>query len=255
MGRTKGNVAEREVAKLIKPWWSAIEPDSLFIRTPLSGGWSDDETRSEFKATGDLMTTSPTFPFDVEVKRRENWDEGTFFAGLPSPVWGWWKQAQRSAMLTFGRERRYPMLWLRQNRRPWLVVLAQSHVEMLFRGYRVDSLPSSLCSQCLQPRAACGCRVARPGSGTLGAPLHRWGPELNAVHFGAQWPVCFAADALLAVHPSRFCFGSDAAPERCPDQCPKCAALLRRVRGRHPLFRRCHECSWEWDEAHVRAAW
>src|SRR4051812_33410532 len=96
--RAKGNVAEREVAGLLKVWWLPVEPDAEFIRTPLSGGWGGPKLRGEFRASGDLMTTAKRFPFVVEVKRREAWVMKNVLKGQPSPVWGWWRQAQVAAL-------------------------------------------------------------------------------------------------------------------------------------------------------------
>ena len=120
MSRQKGNVAEREVAALIKEWWRKLEPKADFVRTPLSGGWgATKEVRAGFKASGDLMTTATRFPFTVEVKRREGWTMERLTQGKKSPVWSWWRQAQTQADemdLT-------PMLWLRKSREDWRIIL------------------------------------------------------------------------------------------------------------------------------------
>lgn len=118
-GRAKGSVAEREVAALLAAWWRGIEPTAEFVRTPLSGGWSSPTVRGGFRASGDIMTTSPSFPFVVEVKRREAFAWGTFLKGRKSPVWEWWEQACRAADEQGGT----PMLWLRHNGESWRIVL------------------------------------------------------------------------------------------------------------------------------------
>lgn len=127
-GRPKGCKAEIEVAKIVEPWWSDFEPLApdghpiRFVRTPLSGGWGGKDTRSGFRASGDLMTTAAKFPFTVEVKRREGWSWKTLAEGARSPVWGWWKQAIEQA-----REMNaVPMLWFRKNREPWHVMIPMS---------------------------------------------------------------------------------------------------------------------------------
>lgn len=117
--RNKGAKAERDVAAFLTTWWSAIEPETKFVKTPLSGGWSTPTMRAGFHASGDIMTTSPTFPFAVEVKRREAFSWDTFLKGRKSPVWGWWEQTCRAAAEQDG----VPMLWLRHNQEPWRVVL------------------------------------------------------------------------------------------------------------------------------------
>jgi hypothetical protein len=120
-GRPKGNRAELEVAAIIEPWWSPYEKGCRFKRTPLSGGWGDRDVRGAFNASGDLMTTAKRFPFCVEVKRRENWKLHQLEAGKRSPVWRWWRQTQEAASECSLE----PMMWFRQNRRPWVVMLRE----------------------------------------------------------------------------------------------------------------------------------
>ena len=117
---SKGKVAEREVAAIIKQWWSTVEPKADFVRTPMSGGWGKTrEVRAGFKASGDLMTTASRFPFTIEVKRRESWTLSRLVEGRPSPVWQWWRQAQ-----TQGEEMELvPLLWIRRNREPWRIIM------------------------------------------------------------------------------------------------------------------------------------
>jgi hypothetical protein len=124
--RNKGSKAERDVAAMLAAWWDTFEPGVRFVKTPLSGGWSTAQVRGEFRASGDLMTTSATFPFVVEVKRREGFAWSTLLAGRRSPVWQWWEQTCKAAT----EQRGAPMLWLRHNREPWHVGLA---VEVLAR--------------------------------------------------------------------------------------------------------------------------
>lgn len=119
MSRKKGNIAEREVAKLLEGWWAHVEPECKFVRTPLSGGWGGPQIRVGFKASGDLMTTAEKWPWTVEVKRREAWSWGQFIKGRPSPVWKWWEQSLVQGVEA-GLE---PMLWVRQSRKPWAVLL------------------------------------------------------------------------------------------------------------------------------------
>lgn len=126
-GRVKGSVAEREVAALLAAWWRPLEPSTEFVRTPLSGGWSSPTVRGGFRASGDIMTTSPTFPFTVEVKRRESFAWATLLAGRASPVWGWWAQATKAAREQGG----HPMLWLKRNGERWRVALPADIVEGL----------------------------------------------------------------------------------------------------------------------------
>jgi hypothetical protein len=120
VSRDKGNVAEREVAGALTEWWAPYEPSVRFVRTPLSGGWGAPAVRSEFRACGDIMTTSPTFPWCVEVKRREAWSWDTLLAGKASPVWGWWERAQVDATTA----KLAAMMWFRHSREPWSIMLS-----------------------------------------------------------------------------------------------------------------------------------
>ena len=117
--RQKGSVAEREVAKLIEKWWSQIEMTAKFVRTPLSGGWGTPQIRSDFRASGDLMTNSFAFPWTVEIKRREGWLMKNVLRAAKSPVWFWWAQTIRAAEETGAQ----PMLWFRKNSEPWYIML------------------------------------------------------------------------------------------------------------------------------------
>jgi hypothetical protein len=133
-GRAKGSVAEREVAALIQEWWRRLEPDAVFVRTPLSGGWGGPTVRKEFQAAGDLMSTSREFPFAVEVKRREGWKLDRVIAGKKSPVWGWWRQCQKAAV-EMGK---IPQMWMRQNRGLWLVMMPEPTAEWMKPVFRWD---------------------------------------------------------------------------------------------------------------------
>jgi hypothetical protein len=118
-GRQKGSVAEREVARMIQQWWTSVDVSAKFVRTPLSGGWGTAQVRSDFRASGDLMTTSFSFPWCVEIKRREGWKLGNVIAGEKSPIWGWWEQTWTAAEEASAD----PMLWFRKNNEPWYVML------------------------------------------------------------------------------------------------------------------------------------
>jgi len=137
MSRNKGNVAEREVAKLIEGWWRQADPEASFVRTPLSGGWGGPKIRSGFQASGDLMTTSASFPFTTEVKRREAWSLDRLLQGKKSPVWGWWRQAIKQGDEMTAE----PMLWLRRNREPWRVLVPWNLMaNLLLAGLHEESV-------------------------------------------------------------------------------------------------------------------
>lgn len=259
--RNKGKTGEQEVAELLTAWWTQIEPDAIFKRTPGSGGWggrNNAEARAGFKLTGDVMTTAKFWPFDVEVKRREEWRYDRFADGRPSPVWLWWRQTQVSALTAVRIENpkteaelfkgREPMLWFRQNRRPWYVLLRKGYVRSLFRGRPVESLPSFICSQCLEPvEVGCGCKVARFGSGCLGSPHVTFSDQLMNVHFGAAWPVCFLGEELLSVNPLRLIVGSPQVYTEPPKACPMCGSQVIVVR-KQERKRACAGCEWRYED-------
>lgn len=117
--REKGSSAEREVAGLLKDWWRQIEPDCVFVKTPLSGGWGSPGLRAGFRASGDICTTAIKFPFTVESKRREKWSLEQFLKGSRSPIWGWWSQSNTQAE----EMQAWPMLWFRRNNERWRVMI------------------------------------------------------------------------------------------------------------------------------------
>jgi hypothetical protein len=116
-GRAKGKTGEREAAKLLAAWWAPVEPDTKFVSTPQSGGWSTPAIRAAYKAAGDLMTTSELWPFSVEVKRREGWKWSRLLGGLQHPAWDWWEQCTAAAR----EENRTPLLMFRKNNQPWCI--------------------------------------------------------------------------------------------------------------------------------------
>lgn len=146
--RDKGPKAELEVARLLEPWWRQLEPGATFVRTPRSGGWT--QGRDLFDARGDLCVKgAPRFPWLVEVKRREAWSLSNFELGRACPVWGWWERANHDAACA-GRT---PMLWIRHNRRPWIIVVSEYLSKKMFPDFAWDCLPFDRESNIAWPRA------------------------------------------------------------------------------------------------------
>lgn len=112
--RAKGGNAEREIAKLLGEWWKAE-----FARTPMSGGFATKSFRNDWSAEGDISTPDKTFPFSVEVKRREGWTLDHILTAEKSPIWEWWQQAVDQSSDT-GRQ---PLLIFRRNHQPWMYML------------------------------------------------------------------------------------------------------------------------------------
>jgi hypothetical protein len=165
-------VGEREVAALLQGWWRQLEPEAVFIRSPLSGGWV--QGRDLFDARGDLLVkNAPRFPWVVECKRREAWDLQNFEDGRPTAVWKWWLQAARDA----DKAGRRPMLWFRQNLRPWVVLVPAELGKITWKSAPDFSWPSGL-------------------------------PGLETKRANAAWqpphPMGYWADKLLATHPRRW---------------------------------------------------
>lgn len=118
--RDKGARGEREVLAILADWWRKVEPDFVFVRSPGSGGWSHAHA---FKAKGDGTARRAngepsTFPFLLEVKRREgfNWDR--VVAGKLGPVRGWWEKTVEQARA----QGAIPLLVFRKSRHPWHVM-------------------------------------------------------------------------------------------------------------------------------------
>lgn len=168
---TKGRKGEREVAQLVQAWWQPHESGIEFAATPRSGGWRQSmPIRADMKLAGDIITNARSWPFTVEVKRRENWAEKNLRIGIRSPVWKWWRQTQRDA----SEENGIPMLWFRHNRRPWYVMLP------------VDYVYSRQLHLELRAEMA-------------------WQPDRIAkIDIGTQFPVVYMADDILALDPSFF---------------------------------------------------
>lgn len=141
--RGKGASAEREVAALVQAWWRQLEPACIFKRTPMSGGWGHGTAaRATFKTGSDLVTDAKHFPFSVEVKRREAWTWTELIAGRRSPVWGWWEQAYRQGL----EADLVPMLWFRQSREEWSVMVPELTVprEPYVMWPRIKLIPHKL---------------------------------------------------------------------------------------------------------------
>ena len=122
--RSKGRRGEREVAALLERWWAQIEPGTRFKPTPLSGGWSTPDVRAAFQVSGDLVTTAETFPYCVEVKRREKWNLDKFILSYKGPLANWWEQAVCAA----SENKKIPLLVFRRSREEWYAMMPLSEI-------------------------------------------------------------------------------------------------------------------------------
>lgn len=111
--KDKGRRGEREVAKLLSKWWG-----SDFVRTPQSGGFSNQKFRNEWNADSDVVTADETFPFSVEVKWREGWSLDHILTAWESPIWDWWEQAKRETA-----EGKQTLLVFKKNYQPFFIMM------------------------------------------------------------------------------------------------------------------------------------
>lgn len=122
--RAKGSRGERQVAKLFKDWWG-----SEFTRTPLSGGFATQKFRDEWNASGDLVTSDPTFPFCVEVKWVEGWSLEQMLSNKGCLIFKWWAQTLRETP-----EGKYPLLVFKKNGQPFYCMLQCDTLKDHFGG-------------------------------------------------------------------------------------------------------------------------
>lgn len=122
--RTKGNKAERSVAKLMQQWTK-----KNFARTPSSGGlqWSNTNAKGDIVCT----TEGHYFPFCIEVKSYSE----IHFEHLLIPnkkqvkILDFWAQCLRDANLA----KKLPLLFMRYNALPkdfYFVVMSKDILEL-----------------------------------------------------------------------------------------------------------------------------
>jgi hypothetical protein len=168
--RGKGAKAERMVAELCTAWWWSMEPDVVFARTPSSGGWGKPQHREGFQTGGDLVTTSKTWPWAIEIKHRESFSPRMLELGGRSPVWSWWIQCIRAAK----EMKKEPMLWFRKNHMAWHIILPH---EFMKNDVRRMEIPSH----------------------------HAWTAfELKKIDVGGVHPICYLWDELKMYPPESF---------------------------------------------------
>jgi len=117
--RTKGQSAERRLAKLFSAWWG-----SEFFRTPGSGafatkGFAGIDTSS---MAGDLVTTDSTFPFCVESKKVEGWTLEQILTSNKTKIHSWWEQTVRECPPD-----KVPLLVFTKNHSPVYCMLSSTH--------------------------------------------------------------------------------------------------------------------------------
>lgn len=100
--RAKGASFERDVAKILKKWWT-VEPDSKFIRTPGSGAFGTRNQTSSVTVRGDIIVDNPggtRWPWSVECKNVRTITDGAinnFKLRRKSSIDKYWKQCLEGA--------------------------------------------------------------------------------------------------------------------------------------------------------------
>jgi hypothetical protein len=185
-GRKKGSNAERALAAIIQAWWRQRDPECIFKRTPSSGGWASPEARAHFKTSGDLVTTAAWWPWCVEIKHREGWSREWLEKGRNSPVWSWWEQTQTAA----AESDQWPMLFVRKNRTPWLLMLSDRDPAIEGPLYGARKL---------------GRRSSRMHAAWSRDPVITFPHQLGGPwRVGDHHPIVFTAEQLFAMPPRLF---------------------------------------------------
>lgn len=125
-GGAKGAEFERYICKQLSLWISHNTRDDLFWRSAASGGRATVAARSgkSMRAQlGDLTAVDGdgvpfTNVFVVEMKHQKNISLDSYILKNTGPITGWWQKVSAEA----DRHDRIPMLIMRQNRFPIVVV-------------------------------------------------------------------------------------------------------------------------------------
>ena len=106
-GRNKGAGFERKIAKSLTEW-----SGKTFDRVFRSGGGA---------AKGDIAPAYHSWPFVAELKNRESWGHHDLFNNKGN-IWKWWSKVCQEA----ADAKKYPLLIIKRNRHPALVILNRS---------------------------------------------------------------------------------------------------------------------------------
>ena len=106
-GRNKGAGFERKIAKDLTEW-----SGKTFERVFRSGGGA---------AKGDIAPAYHSWPFVAELKNRESWNHHELFNNKGN-IWKWWKKVCEEAR----DADKYPLLIIKKNRHPALVILTRT---------------------------------------------------------------------------------------------------------------------------------
>lgn len=132
--RSKGQRAERKVAKLLTAWWG-----SEFHRTPGSGSFAT-RTSTDYNVSGDVSTPDETFPFCVEVKNQEGWHLEQLLTAPECDIIQWWRQAEEQCP-----EDRTPLLVFTRNHQPlFCVTTCEDWVPKEWQTVWIDGEPVRL---------------------------------------------------------------------------------------------------------------
>lgn len=126
---SKGAHFEREVAKQLSSWMTGGRRHDLFWRTAMSGGRATIANRNKGyvrSQLGDITAVDYegyplTEKFVIEAKYHADLSFTNFFLNGGGPIVRWWDKLVDEAE----RFDKHPMLVLRQNRRPILILMWQ----------------------------------------------------------------------------------------------------------------------------------
>jgi hypothetical protein len=129
--RDKGNRGERQIVKLLKPWWGAE-----FYRTPRSGAFATQGFSSkDLNLAGDVATKDPDFPFCVEAKWQEDWNMEQLLTSDVCLPWKWWKQCVDETPVG-----KISLLVFKRNFQPWYFMMWSEDIPWAASDSRMFSL-------------------------------------------------------------------------------------------------------------------
>lgn len=131
-GGKKGSSFERKICKALSRWVSAGRHEDLFWRTAMSGGRATVARKrgGNVRQSGDICAVERAgHPFTnqwyIECKAYANVDFGQWVTKDVGRLAKWWKLCRKEAH----HYKKDPMLIIKQNGWPWLVITRTNHAE------------------------------------------------------------------------------------------------------------------------------
>lgn len=136
-GKGKGSSYERLICKRLSLWITAGKKEDCFWRSAMSGGRATVAQRKgkEVRQAGDITAVSPeghalTDVFYIELKHYKKLDIESFFLKGQGTLANFWRTAVKEAR----KHDRQPLMIVRQNRTPDLVLSRPSALSPLMNG-------------------------------------------------------------------------------------------------------------------------